>query len=243
VSPIAVRNANSFAEWLILGLLRHPDAIELRDMAENVTVDVLEEETESFIFKTTDINLAEVEDPAPPGMPPPNPVLQQKLQERFEMKNPHEALSRIPVKAAISVLAEEEQAHTFALTARPAFLSKSGLSPAERGTAMHTYLQFADYPAAATDPVGELERLRTKGFLTEEQAAVIEPEKIRALFESPLGQRILHAGQVHREVRFLLDYPAKQWDPAANETDESVVLQGVATAILQHTPRLPIAII
>lgn len=38
---------------------------------------------------------------------------------------------------------------------RPAFLGKAGLTPAERGTALHTFMQYARYEAAAADPEEE----------------------------------------------------------------------------------------
>ena len=138
------------------------------------------------------------------------------------------------MKSAISALAERAQAQTFATARRPAFLTDGGLTPAERGTALHTYLQFADYEAAARDPAAELRRLTEAGYLTAAQGDAVEPARIAALFAHPLGQRILHAPTVHREVRFLLEYPAAQWDPAAGGGDEAVVLQGVADCVLEY---------
>lgn len=72
------------------------------------------------------------------------------------------------------------------MAARPAYLYKQGLTPAEKGSAMHTYMQFCSYPAAARDVDAELERLMADRFLTEEQGAAIETDRIRTFFESPL---------------------------------------------------------
>ena len=80
----------------------------------------------------------------------------------------------------------------------------------------------------------QLRRLTDAGYLTPAQRDAVDPARVAALFAHPLGQRILHASTVHREVRFLLEYPAAQWDPAAGNGSESVVLQGVADCVLEY---------
>ena len=167
-----------------------------------------------------------------PTLPPPDAQLLQQLKERL-MPLPSDGLSRVPVKAGVSALAEAEQEKAFATTARPAFLSQAGMTPAERGTAMHTFLQFADYHAAAADPRQELERLAEQGFLTPEQASVVSLKQVSALFDGALGQRILQSAQVHREVRFFLEYPAWEYDPTVTDRSAMVVLQGVADCVLE----------
>lgn len=233
VHPFAVRSADSFADWLILGFLRHPDAGALRTLSGVNGLAVLPC-TAALEVQTWRAPPPEETADTVQVMPPPDEALLAKLHARFAHREPYRALSRIPVKAAISVLAEEAQERQYAASARPAFLSQSGLTPAERGTALHTFLQFADYTAAAEDPAAELHRLTAQGYLTAEQAAAVEPQRITVLFRSALGQRILQAKTVHREVRFMLPYPATEWDEQAPAGDEAVVLQGVADCVLEE---------
>ena len=51
---------------------------------------------------------------------------------------------------------------------------------------------------------GEIERLKNAEHITPAQAAAVEPKDICKLFASPVGQRILHADEVWRELRFSL---------------------------------------
>ncbi len=231
VPPSAVQKASSFAEWLILGLLRHPDSGFLRTMGGAVDLDVLQEPERLRVVrqKTAPPEIVAEEETI---LPPPDAELLQQLRERL-MPVPSDGLSRVPVKAGVSALAEVEQERAFATTARPAFLSKTGMTPAERGTAMHTFLQFADYHAAAENPRQELARLAEQGFLTPEQASVVSLKQVSALFDGVLGQRILQSAQVHREVRFFLEYPAWEYDPTVTDRSAMVVLQGVADCVLE----------
>lgn len=237
IAPFAVRSAQSFADWILAALLRHPDMGALRAMAGATHCPVL---PDPHAWTLTHIAAQRMEPVVRPSQPDaaPDPDLLRTLRDRFAFAYDRPALSRIPVKAAVSALAERDQARQFSTARRPAFLSDGGLTPAERGTALHTFLQFADYAAAARDPAAELRRLTDAGYLTPAQSAAVEPARIAALFAHPLGQRILHAPTVHREVRFLLEYPAAQWDPAAGTGSESVVLQGVADCVLEYADGL-----
>ena len=231
VPPAAVRKARSFADWLILGLLRHPDAGILRS-AGGVPVEMLQSEAQvDVVFRRTAPPAVEEAEPVP--LPPPDETLLAQLRQRL-MPMTSDGLSRVPVKAGISALAEAEQQTDFATSARPAFLSQSGMTPAERGTAMHTFLQFADFRAAAADAAAELNRLTEQGYLTPEQASVVSLKQAEALFCGTLGQRILQSPRVHREVRFFMEYPAWEYDSTVTDRSAMVVLQGVADCVLEE---------
>ena len=45
----------------------------------------------------------------------------------------------------------------------PAFLQPDGLTPAEKGTAKHTYMQNCDYAAARADLEHEIARVQSAG--------------------------------------------------------------------------------
>jgi ATP-dependent helicase/nuclease subunit A len=235
IPPSAVRKAKSFAEWLILGFLRHPDAGILRSLA-GVPVHILPEAAQvDIVFQKTPLPEMEAVEEVP--LPPPDEALLARLRQRLKPMA-SDGLSRVPVKAGISALAEEKQQKDFATSARAAFLSQSGMTPAERGTAMHTFLQFADFRAAAADPAAELKRLTTQGYLTPEEAAVVSLKQASALFRGALGRRILQSAQVHREVRFFMEYPAWEYDPTVTDRSAMVVLQGVADCVLEEADGL-----
>ena len=105
---------------------------------------------------------------------------------------------------------------------RPHFLQQ-GLTPQERGTATHLFMQFADYHACASAAgiAEELERLVQEEFLTQAQASAVETAQILQLFRSELGSWLLTRQELHREFKFSLLVP----HPDA--AGEQAMLQGV----------------
>ena len=118
---------------------------------------------------------------------------------------------------------------------RPVFGAKDApLTSTARGIAVHTVLQFIDYSRVFTPEQvrGEIERLKNAEHITPAQAAAVEPERICALFASPIGQRILHADEVWRELRFSLLTGAETVFDAP--PGEEVLLQGVADCCIRE---------
>ena len=66
----------------------------------------------------------------------------------------------------------------------------------------------------------------------------MEPERICALFASPVGQRILHADEVWRELRFSLLTGAETVFDAP--PGEEVLLQGVADCCIREGDTLTV---
>ena len=91
----------------------------------------------------------------------------------------------------------------------PKDLLHSALTAAERGTAMHLVLQQIDFSRTGSlDEIrAEIARLAAQDFLTPDEAAALEPEKILAFFRSEIGRRILAAESCRREFRFSLLVP------------------------------------
>ncbi|WP_421385402.1 helicase-exonuclease AddAB subunit AddA [Bacillus salacetis] len=119
---------------------------------------------------------------------------------------------------------------------RPKFLQSQQLTPAEIGTAMHMVMQhisFAEMPDQASLQI-VLDDLRHRELLTEEQAEAIDQDKILAFFESEMGQRVLSAGEVHREVPFSMAVPVHEIDASASAEDsETVLVQGIIDLIFR----------
>ena len=126
-------------------------------------------------------------------------------------------------------------------TNRPSFISsKTGLSAAERGTALHTALQHIDFQKCgnAEGIIAELERLTEKKLLTEEQAAVIDSKKILNFFESEIGRRMLKSNKVNREFKFSLLYPAESFYPGGG--DDKILFQGVIDCFFEEDGELTV---
>ena len=114
---------------------------------------------------------------------------------------------------------------------RPRFVSEnSTLTPTERGTAIHTAMQFADYAACATEDgaIAEIDRLEREKYLTAVQADAVRKEidKVCGFATSDLCRRALASDDLRREFKFSILDDASRYFPAAPD-GEKVLLQGV----------------
>jgi ATP-dependent helicase/nuclease subunit A len=118
---------------------------------------------------------------------------------------------------------------------RPKFMQEKSLSPAERGTALHMVMQHVEL----TEPVNQdtiealVNRMVSDELLTAEQAEVIDSVLIEKFFLSEMGQRIVNAKAVNREIPFTLSLPAKEVYPAWNGPEESVFIQGIIDCVFE----------
>ncbi len=238
--PSAILGASSMAHWILMALLRHPSADELRRHIDREDLIPLPAQTPWRITlckvpeKADTVVVNEVD-------PAPDTAFAATVLERMAYTYPHDALSHIPAKLAASMAAHTQTARQHLALSRPAFMSGSELTPAERGTAMHTFMQFSSYEAAADDLPTEIDRLVNDGFLTRQQADSLNARQLSAFFGSPLYARMARSSRCLREYHFTYSLPASQWN-ADLETDpcEFVVVQGIADCLFEEDGKLMI---
>ena len=112
---------------------------------------------------------------------------------------------------------------------RPKFMQEKKLTPAEIGTAMHMVMQHVDLKKEISE--GTISKLVDdmvrKELLTIEQAEVIDKESIVSFFASSLGQRMIHAPKLVREIPFNIAYPASKVYLDWQGPEEKVLVQGI----------------
>lgn len=239
-----VRGASSISDWLLSCALRHPDGRILRDRALAEEDLVLRTDA----YTPWDIRVLRPE-AAPKEQQAAEPVraqvdeaLLERLRAGLRWRYPYQELAGVPSKVSASGLAEEESGalQNRESLSRPAFMSQMGMTPAERGIALHTYMQFARYPEASLNPEQERERLVRERFLTQEQGQAVDLRRVSRFFASSLGKRILSAGRVMRELRFMSELPASAVRPQLSQevAGEPVVLQGVIDCVFEENGAL-----
>ena len=118
---------------------------------------------------------------------------------------------------SVSALQETRQQRP-SVWERPRFLQEqTTLTGAERGTAIHTFFQYADFPRAQADFQAELHRLCKNGFLTTAQAEVVTPKIAAGFFSSSLYKRLQKSSHVLREQKFLVQCSDLQSYPRMRE--------------------------
>lgn len=118
---------------------------------------------------------------------------------------------------------------------RPRFMQEKKLTPAERGTAMHMVMQHIDLSQPVTEQSLEvqLEKMVERELLFPEQRDAVERKWILAFFETEIGQRLLNARTVNREVPFYLSLQASEVYPDWEGSSEPLFVQGVVDCIFE----------
>ncbi|WP_053361836.1 helicase-exonuclease AddAB subunit AddA [Bacillus sp. FJAT-27251] len=118
---------------------------------------------------------------------------------------------------------------------RPRFMQEKKLTPAEKGTAMHMVMQHIDLRKPVTEQslTEQLDQMTASELLYPEQREGVEIGWILAFFDTELGQRLLNAEKVNREVPFYLSLPAEQVYPDWNGEDEQIFIQGVVDCVFE----------
>ena len=198
-------------------------------------------QTVPYIPPHTEIDAEPTEAVPAPAVAAPESV--QLLSERLARLYAHGARTKIPAKLSISRLYPDILDDTIIeeavsekrlpqVTTAPRFLQSSEDDAAKRGTATHLFLQFFDFAYAAEHGAdAECQRLTDLGFLTKEDAALVNLDEIRRFLASPLFQKMRAAKRIYREQRFNLELPAADFATDARLkqalTGETVLVQGV----------------
>ena len=170
-----------------------------------------------------------------------------EVAERFSWKYAFKDASRHRSKQSVSEIKRQREIsdeysgtdlvrpYKKAISARPRFMQEKSLSPAERGTALHLVMQHVDLTKPIDDDAikGLLEDMIHRELLTEKQKQAVDPNLIVHFFQSPLGQRMIEAKKIQREVPFTLSLNAMEIYPSWQGENEPVFIQGVIDCIFE----------
>ena len=234
IPPFVVRSANKSSDWILMCAMLHPDGKALREAAGAwcsqdrssdfpMTVNLIDSPLHESYEEEQNEDTAAV----------PAERLDEKITQAIDRHSafsyPYEELLSLPVKVAASELAHKLSDKAFErILSTPAFMQELKLTAADRGTALHAFMQYTDFAKAREDIAEEIKRLTNEGYLTEVQAQSIDIEKASAFIRSPLVDRCIASDQVYKEYRFTVEIPAFYVKPSLPEQfkDETIILQG-----------------
>ena len=245
VSPMALEQQQSVGAWVLLHTLTRPEGDALRALAG-----IADAAPSRCVGPAWDIRWV---DGAAPGEErkaeshytdlPEEAEPDADLSARLSWVYPHLAAANLPSKLTATQIKgrtlDREAAEDTAVTTsrgqpitRPNFIAEErGLTPAQRGTALHLAMQYLPLDMDP-DPqaVGEeLDRLTEAGFLTKLQRQAVEPERLSAFLRNPLGRAMGLAGErCRREFKFSVLVSALDHFPEGR--GEEILLQGVIDA-------------
>ena len=241
-NPFAVLRMNNFSDLVLTALMRHPAADELRKLS-GVDVPIFLPEKDRFKLKVV-VSDSEsfMTESANEQKIAAKPVFFNEVCERLDYSDPRSVLSSVPAKRAASDGSERGINREYFASSRPAFMSSGGLTPAQRGTATHKFMQFSNYAAARADIESELARLVDGGFLSEEEGKAVNVSAAKRFFMSSLAERIFASDNVMREKKFAALFPAKFFYPElmGEAAEEKIVVQGIADCVFVEDGKLVI---
>ncbi len=245
VDPQVLLGCSAVGEWVLLPALARPEAVALRAAAGAALLPPVGDCGSSWDIRWVD-GAAYAASPqghrAMKGDGGRTEGPTEGLADRFAWTYPYSGDVDVPSKLAATqlkgrILDEEIAAEAPAQPApppsspvrRPRFADEEfGLTPAQRGTALHLVMQYIDFArtGSAEEIKEEIFRLIEKQFLTPQQGEAADVGKIHAFFSSPLGRELKAAPALRREFKFSILVPAADYCAGAGE-GERVLLQGV----------------
>ena len=135
-----------------------------------------------------------------------------KIRNDLAFEYKYQKAIHTPAAAAASTLSMVKRNVTIR---RPNFAKKKGFSAAEKGTATHKFLQYADFQKCVNESDGiqqEIIRLKSDKFLSVDEADAVLVPALKTLFTSKVGKELalVPADQLHREYRFSVLAPGNE---------------------------------
>lgn len=223
--PYYVLDSMSSGQWLLSCFAFHSDFGELRRILERGSVTVGQSDFKaSFYFEEYEKkDEASKEESATKALC--DKALLKELKERAEYKYPYDALSSVLAKRTASSAESSAFSREYFVSKKPDFLGER-LVGAKKGTAVHKFFELCDFKNAASDLEKEIQRLVSCGYITEDEAEVIDRNAGAAFFESSVGKRLLNADRVYKEYKFSVLRPVGFFGgdlPDAFKNEQTVV--------------------
>lgn len=227
IYPFSIIKSTSYYNWIISSIINHPDASVLRessiyDYPVNLKSD----------FKLT----VKMDTPVEKVVMEEDQVITEKADEsltddilrRISYIYPFIGLKGVSSKRTASSLDDNMEKLRYFAQKKPSFLF-SEPNAAERGTAVHKFLELCDIKQAAKDIKSEADRLLKNESITEDEYKMIDFKKIEVLFNSTLGKRLISSEKVFREYKFSVFRKAGEIYKELDESlfDEQIVVEGI----------------
>lgn len=220
---------SSFMQWIMLAMLSHPSMSSF--VSENGLLGCRQKSTDAKIKVVFSVppEIAEKESEEKNEVCECDGELLTLIGEKASYSYPHANLSGVPIKYTASS-ADREQDLLYLASENPAFLGVDELTPAQRGTLTHKFMEICDFSESSLDLEKEVRRLVSDGKLTDTEAKALNRGSIEKFFRSSLFRRIQSADRFLRETEFTLSMPLSEISDI--DSGERAVVQGVIDGLI-----------
>ena len=233
INPYVCKRITCDGDFLLLCALIHQDGISLRNFAE-CDVKYFDTDFNLDIEITDEIKLEEKET-VTQDIPADQRII-DKIAGRLEYSYKRSELSALSSKLTASSLDEADRGFEYLTSSKPAFLNDKKMTASQKGTAMHTFMQFCSYENARDSLEGEIDRLQKNGFITQEQADCLDKSKLSKFFDSKFAKRMFDSDNIYREIKISSFVKASElYD---TKYDDKVLIQGIADCVFEESGEL-----
>lgn len=233
ISPYSCSKANNDGDLLLMCALMHSGAGNLRALCD-ADIQVRSTQFSLDVEITDDIEM--LESNVSIYFVPYDSEILSRISDRLSFKYKRSELSNLSSKLTASSLDDIDGGFDFITSAKPSFLNKNGLTPAKRGTAVHTFMQFCDYQQAHNDLEGEISRICALGHLSQIEADSLDKGMLSNFFSGSLIEKILSADKIYREIKVSMFVSSREL--YGTEIDEKVLIQGIADLVIEKNGEL-----
>ena len=247
ISAFEVKNSSSFASWIILCMCQSTLRNKLCNIM-NLNEYISEKNSKHLNW---DINLispepecSETLDNYEECAETQNSVenfdaaWRQIINDRFDFVYPYKEFINLPLKISASMMNQSGDWEQYTANSKPSFASEKNFTPAQKGTALHKFMCFANFKRATLNGVkSEINYLLSEEFLTVKESESLNVTQIQKFINSPLAKRILQSKKVLREQRFSVKIPPELLNKHAISekiSDTFVVMQGALDCAFQE---------
>lgn len=260
--PLFARiNANTYMDWMMPAILRHPDVQEhMQEIGSYPSVDHTIHDRSKWTMKTvlsTELPLTSslekqgdeavyrsLKNLSPVSS---DPEYDRQVARIFEWSYPHEQATQFQSKQTVSELkatleseySDDRFIFSFSpdFAERPRFLQQNRLKPSEKGTLMHLIMQLADLNQTNEDDLNrQLQTWVMENRLTSDEAKRLSVTQASAFFNTDIGQEMKQSKALWRELPFTHAISAESAYPDWQKTtaDEEVFIQGIVDAVYRR---------
>lgn len=249
-----VSKGKSYLDWLGMALCKHRNGESIREQVGPMDISIKDDLStwKINIWKKTDLLVDKVQENVDENKEKDLWInfdcetVDKKIYNRLNFIYPFKSSTTIKSNFSVSDLKKKNQEeleivnsknlYSEKIIAKPKFLQEErGLTPSERGTAMHFVMQKLDFNRVNTieEIENQIREMVINELLSEEEFKGIRAKKIYNFFKSNLGKRVLKSYEsgekVYKELPFYTEISAKKTDPNLSNIPESekVRLQGV----------------
>lgn len=167
-------------------------------------------------------------------------TLAEQLRKRMNYEYPYAKLNKAASAKHASGFADEAFDDSFFASSRPDFMNTGGMTPAQKGTLAHKFMQLCDLNNS--DITAQLEQFVNDGQISEQEAKELCIDELKGFYDSDICRRIRASGNVMREKKFAMLMSVNEVYPELPESfeDEKIVVRGMLDLAFEEKGKIVI---